>query len=110
MNLRQFEIKPFDKNSSLSQQQLYRGFDFYNKKQYKNAVKCYSKGIELAPKNKNGDPVTPFIAAILCDLYYCRGLAYYGDQNYDYALKDFSECIKYKPELYLLLFIYIFQC
>lgn len=99
--LRKYKPKNYDETkASLSHEQLFRGYDLYEKKQFKKSIKCYTKGIRLAPVQKDGKPVTHFVSEVLCDLHYCRALSHYKLQEYDAALDDFRECIKYNPEQY----------
>ncbi|MFH0796937.1 MAG: tetratricopeptide repeat protein [Candidatus Omnitrophota bacterium] len=66
-----------------------KGFYAFGKKNYNEAVKCYTRAIELNPN----DPYT----------HYLRGMMYEGKGNldkvfYSFAISDYEQAIKIKPD------------
>lgn len=85
-------IKAFSQNKDTKSAKEYidLGISMYKKKDYKEAIKCFTKIISLDDTN---------YAA-----YLLRGDSYLGIKKFKYALKDFSRAISMEPddkELYL---------
>jgi hypothetical protein len=59
------------------------GVDFYNKNDYKNAIKEFDKAIKFAP----GD----------AKAYRHRGMAYFYDKQYGMAIADFKKALELDP-------------
>src|SRR5208337_3678969 len=56
---------------------------FYNKKDFGEAVRCFTEAIRFEPNND--------------EVYFYRGLAYGHKGEFDKAIADFTETIRLKP-------------
>jgi tetratricopeptide (TPR) repeat protein len=60
-----------------------RGIVFYERSEYKKAIKDYTEAIQLGKKES--------------DFYYNRGIAYIDTSQFDLAIKDFNEAMRLNP-------------
>jgi tetratricopeptide (TPR) repeat protein len=60
------------------------GIEHYNNNQYKEAIQCFTKTLQLNPEYENA--------------YYNRALCYDKEKQYDQAIFDYTKVIELRPE------------
>jgi tetratricopeptide (TPR) repeat protein len=81
------EYKGDMENEALTQLYFNIGASYHMLGEKEDAIKYYSKAIQIDPKSARA--------------YHNRGLIYAGKENYEKAIKDFSKAIKIKPRFAL---------
>ena len=72
-----------------------KGADYYSKKEYDKAIKCFTQAIEL---DKSFLPKDRVSKEVLAEAYYNRGRAKYYLKDYKGAIADHNKAIELKPD------------
>ncbi len=72
-----------------------KGFEKYNQSDYEEAIKYYTRAIQI---NKNWGANSANGYSGLASAYYNRGLAQSSLRKYQYAIADYNQAIKLKPD------------